>query len=164
MLFPAPQPHLPASQGGKKRTRECSQRCRALQPARMPVRSFCKVWEGLNCALCCHGCHILLHTVVLRFFSVLIPVPFLSQAISACWRARCRVLYFLTGGHTLVTIELVAMQDSFFAPTKHELCHLQGTGCALGQVPGSLLSPGTLSCISANAAAITASLLGSATG
>lgn len=43
--------------------------------------------KALNGAFRWRGCDILLHTVVLHFLSVLIPVLFQSQAISACWRA-----------------------------------------------------------------------------
>lgn len=48
MLFPTPQPQLPASQAGEKQTCEHLQRRRTLQPARTPVCSFCKVWEGFK--------------------------------------------------------------------------------------------------------------------
>lgn len=98
--------------------------------------------KALNGAFRWRGCDILLHTVVLHFLSVLIPALFQSQAISACWRAQCRVTCFPRERHTRVTAGLVAMGDPSFGPTKHELSQLQGTGCALGQVPGSLLSPG----------------------
>lgn len=98
--------------------------------------------KALNGAFRWRGCDILLHTVVLHFLSVLIPALFQSQAISACWGAQCRVTCFPRERHTRVTAGLVAMGDPSFGPTKHELSQLQGTGCALGQVPGSLLSPG----------------------